>query len=82
VEGIPDHAYFPFGAGPHVCVGNAFAMMEVTLVVATLVQSFHVELTPGQEDLVPELKVSLRPRGGVWVRPVARRPAAPAGAHA
>jgi cytochrome P450 len=76
VESIPDYAYFPFGAGPHVCVGNTFAMMEITLVVTKLVQRFHVELAPGQEDLGPELKVSLRPQGGVWIKPVARRPAA------
>jgi cytochrome P450 len=81
-EDIPEYAYFPFGAGPHVCVGNTFAMMEITLVVATLVQRFDLELTPGQENVVPELKVSLRPKGGVWVKPVARRPAAPAGAPA
>src|SRR5262249_11272724 len=48
VEDIPEHAYFPFGAGPHVCVGNTFAMMEITLVVATLVQRFHLALMPGQ----------------------------------
>jgi cytochrome P450 len=70
-EKIPEHAYFPFGAGPHVCIGNTFAMMEITLVVATLVQRFHLELTPGQENLLPDLKVSLRPKGGVWVKPVA-----------
>jgi cytochrome P450 len=81
VEGIPEYAYIPFGAGPHVCVGNTFAMMEITLVVATLVQRFHLELTPGQEDLVPELKVSLRPRGGVWVKPIVRMPPVPAGTH-
>jgi hypothetical protein len=57
-------------------------MMEITLVVATLVQRFQIELTPGQENLVPELKVSLRPKGGVWVKPVARLPAAAAEAHA
>jgi cytochrome P450 len=79
VKELPEYAYFPFGAGPHVCIGNAFAMMEITLVVATLGQRFHLELTPGQENLVPELKVSLRPRGGVWVKPVARVPALPAG---
>ncbi len=82
VEDIPEYAYLPFGAGPHVCIGNTFAMMEITLVVATLVQRFHIELTPGQENLLPELKVSLRPKGGVWVKPIARLPAAPAGAHA
>jgi cytochrome P450 len=82
VEDIPEYAYFPFGAGPHVCVGNTFAMMEITLVVATLVQRFQLELMPGQENLEPELKVSLRPRGGVWVKPFARVPAAPASTHA
>src|SRR5262249_19967980 len=82
VEAIPEYAYFPFGAGPHVCVGNTFAMMEITLCVATLVQRFHLELTPGQENLTPELKVSLRPRGGVWVKPVARLSAARAAAPA
>jgi cytochrome P450 len=82
VESIPEYAYLPFGAGPHVCVGNAFAMMEIALVVATLAQQFHLELLPGQDEYVPELKVSLRPKGGVWVRPVARQQAAPAGAHA
>jgi cytochrome P450 len=82
VEEIPEYAYIPFGAGPHVCVGNTFALMEITLVVATVVQRFHLELAPGQEDLVPELKVSLRPKGGVWVKPVARMLVAPAGAHA
>jgi cytochrome P450 len=81
VESMPDYAYIPFGVGPHVCVGNTFAMMEITLVVATLVQRFQVELTPGQENLMPELKVSLRPKGGVWVKPVAHMPAAPVGAH-
>jgi cytochrome P450 len=82
VENIPEYAYFPFGAGPHVCIGNTFAMMEITLVVATLVQRFHLELMPGQENLEPDLKVSLRPKGGVWVKPVAHLQAAPAGAPA
>jgi hypothetical protein len=57
-------------------------MMEITLVVATLAQRFQLELAPGQANLLPELKVSLRPKGGVWVMPVARVPAVPAGARA
>jgi cytochrome P450 len=75
VESIPEYAFIPFGAGPHVCIGNSFAMMEITLVVATVAQRFQLELTPGQENVVPELKVSLRPKGGAWVKPVARVPA-------
>src|SRR5262249_34823703 len=80
VGGIPEYAYFPFGAGPHVCVGNSFAMMEITLVVATIAQRFQLELAPGQANLVPELKVSLRPKGGVWVMPAERWPREPGGA--
>lgn len=79
---IPEYAYLPFGGGPHVCIGNTFAMMEIALVTATLVQRFHLELTPGQENLQPELRVSLRPKGGVWVKPIQRMPAAPADALA
>jgi len=45
----PPFAYFPFGAGPRVCIGNTFATMEMTLVVATLLQQLQVE-PAGQEE--------------------------------
>jgi cytochrome P450 len=65
---LPVFAYFPFGGGPRVCVGNAFATMEMTLVAATLLQHFNVELAAGQGE--PELAalMSLRPKDGVRVR--------------
>jgi cytochrome P450 len=65
VERIPQFAYIPFGAGPHVCIGNVFASMEMILVVATILQKFQVELAPGQEIPVPEPLIALRPKGGV-----------------
>src|SRR5262249_19518954 len=49
-EQIPPYAYFPFGAGPHVCIGNTFAMMEMTLVVATIWQQFRLALGPEQGE--------------------------------
>jgi cytochrome P450 len=68
---LPPVAYFPFGGGPCVCVGNAFAMMEMTLVAATLLQQLNVELAAGQDEAQPVPLMSLRPRGDVrlhWTR--------------
>jgi unspecific monooxygenase len=40
----PDRfAYMPFGIGPRVCVGAQFALTEATLVLASLIQAFHIE---------------------------------------
>ncbi len=36
--------YLPFGAGPRICIGGGLAMAEATLVLATLLRSFRVEL--------------------------------------
>ncbi len=45
---IPRYAYFPFGGGPHVCTGQALAMMELQVVLAMLVQRCDFTRTPGQ----------------------------------
>lgn len=41
---LPRGAYFPFGTGPRVCIGNGFAMMEAQLAVATIAQHYRIEL--------------------------------------
>jgi cytochrome P450 len=57
---LPRYAYFPFGGGPRLCIGQSFAMMEATLILAAIVQRFHLELLPGQ-TIKPEPSVTLRP---------------------
>jgi cytochrome P450 len=66
-ESLPPCAYFPFGAGPRICVGNAFAMTEMVLVVACLTQRLHV--SPASSQGEPQLSplLALRPRGEVWL---------------
>lgn len=70
-EGIPKYAYFPFGGGPRVCVGNQFAMMEAQLVLATILQCVHLSLVAGQE-IIPDPLITLRPKNGIQMR-VSRR---------
>jgi cytochrome P450 len=41
------YVYLPFGVGPRVCIGNAFAMMETVIIVAMMVRAFRFELVPG-----------------------------------
>lgn len=61
---IPKYAYIPFGAGPRICIGNAFAMMEATLALATIAQRFHLDLVPGH--VVEPMRVfTLRPKYGI-----------------
>lgn len=57
-------AWLPFGAGPRVCVGNHFAMLEGPIVMATLMRNTHFELAPGLA-VEPDSFATLRPRGGV-----------------
>jgi cytochrome P450 len=61
---LPAGAYFPFGDGPRRCIGQGFAMLEASLVIATLARRFRFSLEPGH-DVVPEPLVTLRPRNGI-----------------
>jgi len=63
----PRYAYFPFGAGGRSCVGEDFALLEATLVLAMTARRFDVRPLPGQ-PVEPDPILTLRPRNGVPVR--------------
>ncbi|GCE12866.1 cytochrome P450 [Tengunoibacter tsumagoiensis] len=64
--GRPRFAYFPFGGGPRMCIGNSFALTEAQLILATVAQTYEVRV-------VPEPLVTLRPRNGMQVTLQRRR---------
>ena len=57
-------SYLPFSMGQRKCIGDQFALVEAQLILAAVVQRFHVALVPGHE-IVPEPMITLRPRDGI-----------------
>jgi cytochrome P450 len=61
---LPKFAYFPFGGGPRVCVGNTFAMLEAVLVLATIARNYGFSVSPGP-PVRPRPTITLHPEGEV-----------------
>jgi cytochrome P450 len=57
---IPALAYLPFGAGPTVCLGQHFALMEAKVILAKIAQTYEVRLSSGDE-ITPRAAVTLQP---------------------
>ena len=66
IKSLPKYAYYPFGGGPRLCIGNHFAMLEAALVLATVGQRFRftVESEPA---VIPQPMITLRPSPGIPV---------------
>jgi cytochrome P450 len=63
----PRFAYIPFGAGPRICIGAAFAMAEAMLILATIAQRYRLHLKPGH-PVEPQGLITLRPRYGLQMQ--------------
>ena len=70
-EKINRFAYIPFGGGPRICIGMAFAMQEAIVILSTIVKRYRLELLPDQK-VEPLARITLRPRYGLKMRLVRR----------
>ncbi len=68
---IPAFAYFPFGGGPRLCIGQQFAWTEMQLALYHLIKHFDFQLAAGQEVELEPL-ITLRPKHGMDMTITAR----------
>ena len=61
------NTYLPFGAGPRMCIGNHFAMMEMQLILASLLQKFDFEFAEGQNVEMHPL-ITLKPKQNIKLK--------------
>lgn len=59
----PRHAFVPFAAGARKCIGDAFAMSEAALTLATITARRSLKHLPGHREVRPAAGGGLRPRG-------------------
>lgn len=61
---LPRFAYFPFGGGPRLCIGQPFAMMEAALILSSVAQRWRLRMTSNEPvEILPAL--TLRPKYGI-----------------
>jgi cytochrome P450 len=79
VEARERYSYIPFGGGPRGCIGFPFAMPEMHIVLAMVMNRFRLNLVPGH-PVIPESAISLRMKQGALMslEPVGKREPAPA----
>lgn len=70
-EAIGSYAYFPFGVGPHACIGKHMAEVEARLALAMIARRYRVE-PAAAEEVPPTPAITLTPGRPIRVR-VARR---------
>ncbi|KMQ86506.1 cytochrome p450 9e2-like protein [Lasius niger] len=67
-DNIVPYTYLPFGLGPRKCIGNRFALMEIKILVAHLLQKFILKKSEKTvEPIIFDKELDLQPVGGFWI---------------
>lgn len=77
-KALPRCGYLPFGAGPRICIGNHFALMEGHVLLATIARQARFDAVSPNAKVELEPLVTLRPKNGLPMR-VATRPRSKSG---
>jgi len=65
-DGRPKYAYFPFAGGARQCIGNTFALQEMQIIVAMVMQRFRLKLVP-EHRVEVQASLILRPKHGIRI---------------
>ena len=69
--GLSRFQFMPFGAGPRICIGAAFAIIEATIMLATFIRAAHFEVAPGFNPQ-PSANMFLLPKNGMLMKVMLR----------
>lgn len=62
------YSFIGFSAGPRICLGYRYAMVEMKTIISRILRDFTLDVVAGKEEIKPTFRITLRAHGGLWIR--------------